>query len=119
MVAGRNLLAHRLVLQTFVGPCPEGMECRHLDGNASNNRVSNLAWGTAVENAADRRMHGTHPSGARNPRARLDAPAVLEIRRLGQASRTGATFASLAREHGVSRSTIEKIVYERSWRELE
>ena len=34
---------HRLVLETFVGPCPLGMQCRHLDGNRSNNEVDNLS----------------------------------------------------------------------------
>ncbi|KKL84217.1 hypothetical protein LCGC14_1966890, partial [marine sediment metagenome] len=29
-------LVHRLVLETFIGPCPEGMECRHLDGDQTN-----------------------------------------------------------------------------------
>lgn len=37
---------HRLVLQAFVGPCPEGMEARHLNGDPSDNRLENLCWGT-------------------------------------------------------------------------
>lgn len=41
---------HRLILETFVGPCPPDMECRHLDGNPSNNKLENLKWGTAHEN---------------------------------------------------------------------
>src|SRR5262249_43840339 len=28
-----NFKVHALVLLAFVGPCPPGMECRHLDGN--------------------------------------------------------------------------------------
>lgn len=50
---------HRLVLFAFVGPCPEGMECRHLDGNRTNNRLSNLKWGTPEENTQDKIEHGT------------------------------------------------------------
>jgi hypothetical protein len=46
----RNCTVHRLVLETFVGPCSEGMECRHLDGCETNNKVENLAWGTRLEN---------------------------------------------------------------------
>jgi len=45
---------HRLVLETFVGSCPEGMECRHLDNDASNNKVSNLEWSTHYENMQDK-----------------------------------------------------------------
>lgn len=50
---------HRLVLEAFIGPCPEGMECRHLDGDAGNNRLENLAWGTPIENGEDKVRHGT------------------------------------------------------------
>ncbi len=50
---------HQLVLETFVGPCPQGMICRHLDGNKTNNRVENLCWGTSLENAQDKFIHGT------------------------------------------------------------
>ena len=41
-----NLYVHRLVLITFVGPCPEGMECCHKDDNPLNNRLENLRWDT-------------------------------------------------------------------------
>ena len=50
---------HHLVLESFVGPRPEGMICRHLDGDPSNNKVENLAWGTYKENTADMNTHGT------------------------------------------------------------
>lgn len=49
---------HRLVLEAFVGACPPGMECRHLDGNPSNNCLSNLKWGTNFENMQDKIKHG-------------------------------------------------------------
>ena len=55
----RQHLVHRLVLTAFVGPCPDGMETRHLNGDPSDNRIENLVWGTAKENAADRISHGT------------------------------------------------------------
>lgn len=48
---------HHLVLETFVGPRPDGMETRHLNGNHSDNRVENLAWGTKSENGADKVAH--------------------------------------------------------------
>jgi hypothetical protein len=41
---------HRLVLETYAGPCPVGMMCRHLDGNSANNKLNNLCWGTNSEN---------------------------------------------------------------------
>jgi hypothetical protein len=49
---------HTLVLEAFVGPRPDGMVTRHLDGDPSNNRLSNIAYGTPRENSLDRVRHG-------------------------------------------------------------
>ena len=56
---------HHLVLEAFVGPCPEGMEARHLDGNSYNPDLTNLCWGTSSENKFDEIHHGTHAEGSR------------------------------------------------------
>ena len=55
----RKRRVHTLVAEAFVGPRPEGLEVCHGDGDPSNNRVSNLRYGTASENWADRKLHGT------------------------------------------------------------
>lgn len=71
---------HTLVLNAFVGPRPAGYECRHLDGNRTNNRLTNICWGTGAENKNDRSKHGTQTRGAkltpdlvREARQRYDA----------------------------------------------
>lgn len=51
---------HRLVLEAFVGPCPEGMEACHNDGNPANNHLGNLRWDTPSANNYDQVRHGTH-----------------------------------------------------------
>lgn len=51
---------HRLVLEAFVGACPLGMECRHLDDDKSNNQLPNLVWGTRGENEYDKVRNGRH-----------------------------------------------------------
>lgn len=53
-------LVHRLVLEAFVGPCPNGHECCHGDGDPSNNSLSNLRWDTSSANHYDMVRHGTH-----------------------------------------------------------
>jgi hypothetical protein len=49
---------HRLVLEAFRGPCPRGMETRHLDDDKLNNRIENLVWGTRSENIVDAYKNG-------------------------------------------------------------
>ena len=51
---------HRLVLEAFVGPCPEGMQACHKDGNPANNHLSNLRWDTQSANTFDQVVHGVH-----------------------------------------------------------
>ncbi len=51
---------HRLVADAFIGPLLPGMETRHLDGDPTNNTVSNLAYGSRAENQRDSIRHGTH-----------------------------------------------------------
>jgi hypothetical protein len=41
------------------------MECRHRNGNPTDNRPENLAWGTPTQNALDKILHGTHHLAAR------------------------------------------------------
>ena len=51
----RRVKAHRVVLEAFVGPPPEGQTfALHWDDNPRNNHISNLRWGSRDENGADR-----------------------------------------------------------------
>lgn len=49
---------HKLVALAFIGPRPEGMDTRHIDGDPLNPRASNLAYGTRSENVQDMLAHG-------------------------------------------------------------
>lgn len=56
----RLVRLHRMVLEAFIGPCPKGMEVRHLNGDPADNRLSNLMYGTRSENMLDTVEHGTN-----------------------------------------------------------
>lgn len=57
----RTYQVHKLVLLAFVGPCPEGLQVRHLNGIPDDNRLENLTYGTPAENMADRdHVHQTN-----------------------------------------------------------
>jgi hypothetical protein len=64
----KTFRVHRLVLEAFVGPCPEGMETRHLNGVRDDCRLNNLAWGTPDENRADIIAHEGYTNRRRNVR---------------------------------------------------
>lgn len=56
----KRFLVHRLVLEAFIGPCPDGFEGCHRNGVSSDNRIQNLYWGTRSDNMHDAVRHGTH-----------------------------------------------------------
>lgn len=53
-------LVRQLVLETFVGERPEGMEACHLNDIKTGNRLKNLYWGTKGQNANDCVRNGNH-----------------------------------------------------------
>jgi hypothetical protein len=108
----RTSTVHSLVLKAFVGPCPDGMESRHLDGNTLDNSLGNLCYGTKKQNGEDRKIHGTVPRGEKSKSAKLTEAQVLEIRRTNPACRPAA------RAMGVSISTIYAIKRGWLWKHL-
>ncbi len=99
-------LIHRLVLQAFVGPAPEGMVCCHNNGVRTDNRVENLRWDTIANNHADKRLHGTVTAGIRNPAAKVTDEQVEEIIRL---RRTGKLLRELKVQFGLSEGHISDL----------
>ncbi|WP_196232897.1 NUMOD4 motif-containing HNH endonuclease [Sphingomonas segetis] len=113
----RQLAIHRLVCEAFHGPqpSPDAFHVAHGDGNPLNNHYTNLRWATCKDNLADRRRHGTHPNGERNPRARLTWDDVRSIRRRFVGDR--GEVAALAREYGVSHGAMQAVCNGSHWHE--
>ena len=107
--AGGSKCVHALVLAAFVGPCPEGAEARHLNGDPGDNRLVNLAYGSRRENGQDKKWH----NGAATYRLR---PAqIREIKLALKARRPGAV---LAKQYGVAQSTISAIKHNKFHRDV-
>lgn len=97
---------HQLVMITFVGPPPEGMVVCHNDGNAKNNRLSNLRYDTPRENTFDNVRNGTHHYAKRS-RCKwghpYSAPNTCPSRgqaRICRACWNAGKVVSYARKHG-------------------
>jgi len=106
---------HRLVLETFVGPCPEGMVCCHGDGDTANNALGNLRWDTQRGNLADRERHGTLRRGTRSPLAKHDEMDALTVHLL---RRIGFTQRAIGQLLAFSQPDVGKILRGKSWRHV-
>jgi hypothetical protein len=115
--ANQHLAVHRLVLEAFVGLCPEGMQCCHNDGNPANNALSNLRWDTPKANQADRLRHGTDYRGERQKSAKLTAELVRRIR--SEVAGGGLTYTEMGRKYRVSRRLIYLVVQRKAWAHVE
>lgn len=100
----KTVSVHRLILESFVGPCPLGHECLHLNGNAVDNRLSNLKWGTPKENAAHKFEHGSLHK-------KLTARQIKHIRRI---SKSKSQYA-IAKHFGINQSTVSRILSGMIW----
>jgi hypothetical protein len=107
-----NRQVHMLVLEAFVGPCPDGQETRHLNGVQDDNRLTNLAWGTRIEQQEDVLRHGNRARGARHGMVKLKETDIPVIRAAFEA---GQTTQQIARRYGVVYQTIIAILQKKSW----
>ena len=106
---------HRLVLEAFVGPRQEGMECRHLDGDPHNNRLDNICWGTHEENEKDKVRHGTICRGESVKHSKLKNGEVWLIKRL---LFNGFRCKEIAKMFKVSSGCIGSIKTGKKWRHI-
>ena len=104
---------HCLVLEAFVGPCPDGMEGAHNSGDATDNRLANLRWDTRKGNHADKRLHGTMAEGARNGNSKLTQSDVDQIFGFRQ---EGENLSRIAARFGVTAANISSILSGKTWK---
>ena len=110
----------RLVLETFIGSCPEGMECCHNNGVSTDNKLENLRWDTKKNNAKDAIRHGTHPglhrSGENNGMTKL---TKKDVRMIIYIYRTELFLQKeIAKVYDISRQTIYDIINKRRWKHI-
>jgi hypothetical protein len=113
----RSFNVHTLVLTTFVGPAPVGMECCHGNGDPADNRLCNLRWDTRKANCADAETHGRRVKGETSGTSKLTNASVSEIRELREADPT-MTYDRLASRFGVRPETIYDLIKRRTWKHV-
>ena len=111
----KRFLIQHLVLQTFVGDCPLGMEACHNNGIPADNQIINLRWDTRSNNNLDKAKHGTHQWGERNGNSKLTEVKVKEIRHLLKA---GYSQRRVASQLNISQTNVCDIGLRNIWRYL-
>ncbi len=97
--------AHRLVLESFVGPCPNGMEACHADGDRTNNRIENLRWDTRENNISDKKKYGMYSYKL----SEIDVKFILHWLKSRYSQRV------IADEFNINQSTVSDINTGRRW----
>lgn len=109
---------HRLVAAAFIPNHEDKFTVNHIDGDKTNNEVSNLEWATLSENnkhAYDTGLYTTF--GENQPTSILKYDEVKKIREL---HKTGNYFhRELAEMFGVSRRHIGNIINKKRWANMD
>lgn len=103
-------------MRAFVGPPPFGMEINHIDGNAMNDKLSNLEYTTRSENQKHAYRLGLRKPikqlGETNGWSKLDSSKVRNIRAMRAA---GLSMGYIAKRYRIAADTVRKIVSGERW----
>jgi hypothetical protein len=105
---------HQLLMDAFVGPA-NGLNALHKNDVPTDNRLSNLRYGTDQDNAEDRVRNGGQRRGEEVPRSKLKQQDVIDIR---NAWASGESQKDLAHQYRVATGTIWHIVHRLKWKHV-
>lgn len=108
----QHVWIHQAVAGAFLGPCPPGYQVNHRNGEKKDNTLPNLEYVTPSENQIHRSRVLRKNMGETHHRAKLTEDLVREIRK---AYKPGMGYRNLARDYGVSESTITHVITRRVW----
>ena len=105
----RSVKAHRIVAETLI-PNPDRHPCvRHLDGDGMNNKVTNLTWGSYVDNEKDKKEHGLWFTRYNGKLTKSDRDLAFSLHN------SGKTFKEIAEILEVSRPTVSRLINGKTW----
>lgn len=109
----KTFQVHPIVLETFWGSRPPGMQGCHKDDNPGNNHFNNLKWDTPLSNTRQREERDRGCRGSRHWKAKLNPELIARIL---HRRREGATSRQIAEEFRISPTQAKRIIRGESWR---
>lgn len=109
---------HQLVMDAWKGEGEEGTRILHGPGGQHDNSPGNLRYGTQFENMFDKRRDGTHPSGSKNPYAKMTEAKVRELRD-GWSEGKWPSYDAAGKAFGIVGRTAENIIRRYTWTHVE
>lgn len=111
-----NKKSHRMAYSLLVGEVPDGMSVCHKCDNPKCVNPDHLFLGTQQDNMNDKQNKNRHHFGEKHPMAKLKEEDVSSIK---FKANSGSTHDSIAKEYGVCRQTISRIVSGSGWANLD
>ncbi len=114
--ARKCMRVHRLVAEAFIGPSPyPEAVVMHKDDNVTNNKATNLEWGTPKDNSMDMKLKNRVARGEDVSSSRLTDADIPKIR--GYA-KSGMTCYQIAKKFPVCTATIRFVVIGQTWKHV-
>lgn len=107
---------HRIIAETFTPNDNPNCVVAHIDGNISNNCVTNLKYCTQKENIYDKFTHGTMPIGEDVHNSEINREIAFKIKTM---LNLGFSTKFISKELRIAKSIADNIKYGKTWNHVE
>lgn len=108
---GKQISAHRIIYQKFIGELDSSLDINHIDGDGLNNAVENIELVTASENGKHRfRVLGHKPVIGN---FKINQKIADQIRK---DRAKGLPYSALCARYKLSKGTISQIINNKIWK---
>lgn len=114
---GKTRLVHRVIAKTFIDNPDNLPEVNHINGNKSDNSISNLEWCTRNENLKHAYKHNLrNAKGTNNARSKLSEEDVRYIRKNYIKGDKVYGGIAMSKKFNVAHQTISAVVSGQNWK---
>lgn len=110
----KQKLVHRLVAETFILNLENKKEVNHINGDKTNNHVTNLEYVSHHDNQKHASINNLMAVGEKHGRHKLIENDVLEIRKL----KGILSYSKISKKYNISIAMISLIINNKNWKHI-